>query len=129
SGANTVSAAAAVQDKIKQVKKIYPQLQFGLATDQSEFIRNSIDNLKHHAMIGAALAVLILLFFLRNVRSTLVVALSIPISIVSTFFLLYICGFSLNVMSPGEIALATGLIVDDATVVLVIIFRHIDRDM
>ncbi len=128
SGANTVSTADAVSKKLEQVQKLYPQLKWGLAADQSEFIRNSIGNLQHHALIGAALAVLILLFFLRNLRSTLVVALSIPISIVSTFTLMYICGFSLNVMSLGGLALATGLIVDDAVVVLENIFRHIERD-
>ena len=77
---------------------------------------------------GGVLAILILLFFLRNVRSTLVVALSIPISIISTFALLYVCGFTLNTMSLGGLALATGLIVDDAVVVLENIFRHIERD-
>src|SRR5258708_2693831 len=68
------------------------------------------------------------MFFLRNVRSTLVVALSIPISLVSTFALLYMCGFSLNTMSLSGLALAVGLIVDDAVVVLENIFRHIERD-
>lgn len=128
SGANTVSTAQALDEKIEQVKRLYPHLKFGLAYDQSRFISNSINNLKHHALIGGCLAVLILLFFLRNLRSTLVVALSIPISIISTFALLYFCGFSLNVMSLGGLALATGLIVDDAVVVLENIFRHIERD-
>jgi HAE1 family hydrophobic/amphiphilic exporter-1 len=72
--------------------------------------------------------VIILLFFLRNVRSTLVVALSIPISIISTFALIYLCGFSLNTMSLAGLALAVGLIVDDAVVVIENIFRHIERD-
>ena len=128
SGANTVATAEEVNKKLEQVKRLYPSLEISLAADQSEFIRNSIDNLKHHTLIGAALAVLILLFFLRNLRSTFVVALSIPISIVSTFTLMYMCGFSLNVMSLGGLALATGLIVDDAVVVLENIFRHIERD-
>jgi hydrophobic/amphiphilic exporter-1 (mainly G- bacteria), HAE1 family len=128
SGANTVGTVEAVQKKLEQVKKLYPQLHFGLAADQSSFIKDSINNLQHHAMIGGVLAILILLFFLRNIRSTLVVALSIPISIVSTFALLYMCGFTLNVMSLGGLALATGLIVDDAVVVLENIFRHIERD-
>ncbi len=128
SGANTVSTARAVMDKIKQVQKVYPNLQFRLAYDQSQFISDSIKDVEESALIGGALAVLILLFFLRNFRSTLVVALSIPISIVSTFALLYVCGFTLNTMSLGGLALATGLIVDDAVVVLENIFRHIERD-
>ncbi len=128
SGANTVSTAAAVQDKLEQIHKMYPQLNFRLAYDQAEFISGSIDDVKTSAMIGGVLAVIILLFFLRNIRSTLVVALSIPTSIVSTFALLYMCGFTLNTMSLGGLALATGLIVDDAVVVLENIFRHIERD-
>src|SRR5205807_1775180 len=82
----------------------------------------------HQSRGGGALAILSLLFCLRNSRSTLVVALSIPISIVSTFALLYVCGFTLNTMTLGGLALATGLIVDDAVVVLENIFRHIERD-
>src|SRR5437016_8365667 len=128
SGANTVSTAQAVFDKIKQAQRMYPNLQFSLAYDQSQFIADSIKNVRDSALIGGALAILILLFFLRNIRSTLVVALSIPISIVSTFALLYVCGFTLNTMSLGGLALATGLIVDDAVVVLENIFRHIERD-
>lgn len=128
SGANTVATAKAVEEKIRQIGKTYPQLKFRLAYDQSEFIAGSINDVQTSAMIGGTLAILILLFFLRNIRSTLVVALSIPISIISTFALLYMCGFTLNTMSLGGLALATGLIVDDAVVVLENIFRHIERD-
>ncbi len=126
--ANTVSTAQSVLERIGQIHRLFPHLRFQVAYDQSQFIEDSLDGLYHHALIGGALAVLILLFFLRNVQSTLVVALSIPISIVSTFTLLYLCGFTLNTMSLGGLALATGLIVDDAVVVLENIFRHIERD-
>lgn len=128
SGANTVTTAQSVEAKIEQIHKLYPNLEFKLAYDQAHFIADSITDVKTSALIGGVLAVLILLFFLRNFRSTLVVALSIPISIVSTFALLYMCGFTLNTMSLGGLALATGLIVDDAVVVLENIFRHIERD-
>ena len=128
SGANTISTAQAVFDKIALIQKLYPNLKFGLATDQSQFIRNSVNDVRSNAFIGGILAALILLFFLRNVRSTLVVATSIPISIISTFALLYVFGFTLNTMSLGAIALSTGLIVDDAVVVLENIFRHLERD-
>lgn len=128
SGANTVTTAEGVFKKLKLVNKLYPELKFGLAYDQSQFIRASVNNVRDAAIIGGVLAVLILLFFLRNVRSTLVVALSIPTSIISTFALLYMCGFTINTMSLGGLALATGLIVDDAVVVLENIFRHIERD-
>ncbi len=128
SGVNTVATAEAVFDKLKRVRQLYPHLKFRLAYDQSQFIRESVNNVRDAAIIGGILAVLILLFFLRNVRSTLVVALSIPTSIISTFALLYMCGFTINTMSLGGLALATGLIVDDAVVVLENIFRHIERD-
>src|SRR5256885_15265607 len=128
SGANTVTTAQAVEQKIEQIHRLYPNLTFRKAYDQAHFIAGSIDDVKKSAMIGGVLAVIILMFFLRNIRSTLVVALSIPISIISTFALLYMCGFTLNTMSLGGMALATGLIVDDAVVVLENIFRHIERD-
>ncbi len=128
SGANTIAAAEAIREKIAQAEKQYPNLQFKLAYDQSRFIENSIDRVKEDGIIGGVLAIIILLFFLRNVRSTLVVALSIPISVISTFALVYMCGFTLNTMSLSGLALAIGLIVDDAVVVLENIFRHMERD-
>src|SRR5579871_3941361 len=128
SQANTVETAKNVMAKLDQIKKLYPNLKFGLAYDQSQFIANSIEDVKNSAVIGGFLAILILLMFLRNFRSTFVVALSIPISIISTFALLYLCGFTINTLSLSGLALATGLIVDDAVVVLENIFRHIERD-
>ena len=128
SEANTVTTSANVEEKIKQVQKIYPQLKFSEAYNQAQFISASITDVESSALIGGALAILILMFFLRNIRSTMVVALSIPISIISTFALLYMCGFTLNTMTLGGMALSTGLIVDDAVVVLENIFRHIERD-
>lgn len=128
SGANTVTTAQAVYQKLEAVKRLYPHLKFAVAYDQAKFISQSVTDVKVNAMMGGLLAVLILLFFLRNFRSTVVVALSIPISIIATFALLYLGGFSINTMSLGGLALATGLIVDDAVVVLENIFRHIERD-
>ena len=128
SEANTVETAQNVMAKIAAIKKVYPDLKFGLAYDQSEFIAHSIEDVRSSAMIGGALAIIILLLFLRNFRSTFVVALSIPISIISTFALLYMCHFTINTISLSGLALATGLIVDDAVVVLENIFRHIERD-
>lgn len=128
SGANTISTAAGVSDRIEKIKELYPNLTFGLAYDQSQFIRDSVNHVRDSAIIGGILAIMLLLFFLRNVRSTLVVALSIPTSIISTFVLMYMCGFTINTMSLGGLALATGLVVDDAVVVLENIFRHIERD-
>ncbi len=128
SGANTVTTAQAIQERLKTVLKEYPMLKFNLAYEQAGFVQHSIDDMKNTAIIGGGLAVLILMMFLRNFRSTMVVALSIPISVVSTFALFYFMGFSLNTISLSGLALSTGLIVDDAVVVLENIFRHIERD-
>lgn len=128
SGANTVSTAQAVNDKLKLVHQMYPMLKFWPAYQQAPFVTASVNDLKSEAMIGGLLAVLILMMFLRNIRSTLVVALSIPISIISTFALFYFAGFTLNTLSLSGLALSTGLIVDDAVVVLENIFRHVERD-
>ncbi|RYG20978.1 efflux RND transporter permease subunit, partial [bacterium] len=124
--ANTVETARAVEAKIESLKKSYPNLKFTLAYEQAGFIEGSIDELKETAIIGGVLAILVITFFLRNLRSTLVVALSIPISIVSTFAIMYFGGFTLNTISLSGLALATGLIVDDAIVVLENIFRHME---
>lgn len=128
SDANTITTARAVEERMRRVREMYPQVRYQMIYDQSRFVQHAVDDLKMNALIGGVLAVLILLFFLRNVRSTLVVALSIPVSIISTFALVYLCGFTLNTMSLSGLALATGLIVDDAVVVLENIFRHIERD-
>ncbi len=127
SGGNTVTTAKSVEEKVAQIEARYPNLHFLKAYDQAQFIDNSIHDLQMNAIIGGILAVIVLLFFLRNYRSTMVVALSIPISITSTFSLLYLMGFTLNTMSLGGLALATGLIADDAVVVLENIYRHFER--
>ncbi|MCO5296323.1 MAG: efflux RND transporter permease subunit [Fimbriimonadaceae bacterium] len=128
SDANTVSTAENVKEKVAELQQRYPNLKFKAAYDQSRFIESSISDLEETAIIGAVLAILIITFFLRNLRSTFVVALSIPTSIISTFALLYFCGFTINTISLSGLALATGLIVDDAIVVLENIYRHIERD-
>ncbi|MEQ1823564.1 MAG: efflux RND transporter permease subunit [Fimbriimonadaceae bacterium] len=128
SDANTVAATEGVFKAIKEIQARNPDLNFGLLYHQANFIESSIVDLKESAVIGGVLAILLITFFLRNLRSTFVVALSIPISIVSTFSLLYFCGFTLNTISLSGLALATGLIVDDAIVVLENIYRHIERD-
>lgn len=128
SEANTVETSENIKKKIGEIQKRYPNLKFNVAYDQSQFIKKSILDLQETAVIGGVLAILIITFFLRNLRSTFVVALSIPISVISTFSLLYFCGFTLNTISLSGLALAVGLIVDDAIVVLENIYRHIERD-
>ena len=117
--ANTVSTADAVRKKLEQIKgQVPPDVELTTIDDQSTFIRNAINDVKWDAVIGGMLAILIIFLFLRDGWSTFVVALSLPTSIITTFFFMDQLDLSLNVMSLGGLALATGLVVDDSIVVL-----------
>ncbi len=125
--ANVVGTANDVYKKIADIAKRYPSMQIGVIFDQRGFIINAIDALEHTALYGAVLAVLIILLFLHSWRSTLIVAISLPISVLGTLFAAYLLGYSLNTMTLGGLALAVGLIVDDAIVVIENIYRHYIR--
>ncbi len=125
SGTNTIQVVDDVRKVLPQIQKRLPPGVIMLELfDQSIYIRNSITNLQHEALIGAGLAILVILVFLRNVRSTLVVSLSIPISIVCAFILIYFNNLGLNTFTLGGLALGVGRLVDDAIVVLENIYRH-----
>ncbi len=117
-GSNTVEVADAIKAEMKRVGADFPQLTLVPITDQSEYIQNSIDNLGRTILYGGILAIFVLLLFLRSVRGTLVVAVAIPTSIITTFALLHFGGFTLNLMTLGGLALGVGLMVDNAIVVL-----------
>lgn len=123
SGANTVAVAEAIKDEIGLINEERSDMELFVTTDQSEFIQSSINNVQSSAIWGSLLAVFILYLFLRNKSSTSIIALSIPISIIATFALLYFNGLTLNQMSFGGLALGVGLIVDNAIVVLENIVR------
>lgn len=123
SGQNTVRVVEEVNKELERLHEDYPQIQFITVRDSAKFIKDSINNVSSSALYGGILAVLVLLFFLVNVRSTLVIATSIPISIIATFTLMYFNGFTLNVMSLGGLALGIGMMVDNSIVVLENIFR------
>lgn len=127
-GGNTVSVVDAVLKALPQIQKDLPKgVKLQVVSDQSTFIRKSIKNLQHEAIIGALLAVAIVLIFLGSGTSTLIIAHSIPISIIATFVLLHFGKFTLNIMTLGGLALGVGRLVDDAIVVLENINRHIER--
>jgi HAE1 family hydrophobic/amphiphilic exporter-1 len=125
--ANVVAAANGVYQKIAQIQKRYPGMQIGVTFDQRGFITEAVTALEHTAIYGAVLAILIILLFLHSWRSTLIVAISLPISVMGTLFAAFILGYSLNTMTLGGLALAVGLIVDDAIVVIENIYRHMSR--
>lgn len=124
--ANIVRVADGVYTKLAEMKRRYPTMNFGVVLDQRSFIEESINALEHTAIYGAVLAILIILLFLHSLRSTLIVAITLPISILGTLFAAYMFRFSLNTMTLGGLALAVGLIVDDAIVVIENIFRHMN---
>ncbi|MCF8062286.1 MAG: efflux RND transporter permease subunit, partial [Deltaproteobacteria bacterium] len=123
SGTNTVAVARGVLRELERVNRDLPQMRIVPIIDTSDYIERSITNVGSSLFYGGLLAVLVLLFFLRNVRSTAIVATSIPISVVATFALMYFGGFTLNLMTLGGLALGVGMLVDNAIVVLENIFR------
>lgn len=127
SGANTVAVADGVQDAIEQLKKEVPDLRVTVVSDTAEIIRSSIYDLARDLILGSLLAVSILWLFLRSVRTTLLVGISIPVSVVFTFLLLYLNGRGLNLMTLGGLTLAVGLIIDDSIVVAEAIHRHLAK--
>ncbi|MHC9086164.1 efflux RND transporter permease subunit [Luteimonas sp. RIT-PG2_3] len=128
--ANTVATADAVHARLEQIGKQIPSdMALTIVDDQSTFIRAAISDVKKDAFIGGGLAILIIFLFLRNGWSTFVVSLSLPVSIVTTFFFMDQMGLSLNVMSLGGLALATGLVVDDSIVVLESIAKARERGL
>src|SRR5690606_18810905 len=117
--ANTVATADAVHARIAELRERLPaDIGLTVVDDQSKFIRAAISDVKVDAVFGGTLAILVIFLFLRSGWSTLVVGVSLPVSIVATFFFMDRLGLSLNVMSLGGLALATGLVVDDSIAVL-----------
>jgi len=123
SGANTVAVAQEARKVMEEINRERDDLEMLMVIDQSEFIKNSINNVQQSALWGGLLAIFVLYLFLRNGSSTFIIALSIPISIIATFGLLYFNNLTLNQMSFGGLALGIGLIVDNAIVVLENIVR------
>ncbi len=125
SGSNTVEVSNKIQSKIKEMQKQMPSdIKLSTAFDSAEFIRESVKTLQTEAIGGSLLAILIILLFLRNFSSTLIISFSIPFSIIVTFVLLYFRNMTLNIMTLGGLALGVGRLVDDSIVVLENIYRH-----
>ena len=122
--ANTVDVASGVLAEIKAINRDFPQLNVVPVIDQGNFIERSIRNVSRSVLYGGGLATLVLLFFLRNIRSTLVITLSIPISVIATFAMIFFGGFTINLMTLGGLALGVGMMVDSSVVVLENIYRR-----
>ena len=132
-GTNTVKVSDAVQASLEEVglqlAKVDPNLRVQLITDQARYIRQSVRQVLSTAAQGGALAILVLFLFLRSWKPTLIIAAAIPISVVATFFLMYLTDISLNIMSLGGLTLGIGLLVDNAIVVLEAIQRRRDQGL
>ncbi len=125
--ANTVMVARAVEAELEKLRKdgvLSGSLQVRTVFNQARFIQQAVDNVLWSAVLGAVLATLVLYLFLRHLRSTLLVALSIPISVLATFAMMYQMDVSLNIMSLGGIALGVGMLVDNSIVVLEAVHRQ-----
>ncbi|WP_435574580.1 efflux RND transporter permease subunit [Alterluteimonas muca] len=128
--ANTVATADAVHARLERLRKeVPPGIELTVVDDQAKFIRAAISDVKFDAVLGGTLAVLIIFLFLRSGWSTFVIGLSLPVSIITTFFFMDQMGLSLNVMSLSGLALATGLVVDDSIVVLESIAKARERGL
>jgi len=123
SGKNTVDVARGALEELEKINQEIPQIRIVPIIDTSQYIKNSIRNVGSSAIYGGILAIAILLLFLRNIRSTVIIATAIPVSIIATFALLYFSNLTLNIMTLGGLALGIGMLVDNAIVVLENIYR------
>ncbi len=125
---NTVAVVEAVKERLAEMETDLPEgYAFQVLGDDSVFINAALHNVQEHLIVGSALAALVVLIFLASWRSTLIAAVAIPISVVSTFGLMWAVGLSLNVVTMLALTLSVGIVVDDAIVVLENIYRFIEE--
>jgi hydrophobic/amphiphilic exporter-1 (mainly G- bacteria), HAE1 family len=124
--ANTIAVVDGIKSALSHLLDIPKQLQTNVVFDQSVFVKTAIDNLIHEGLIGLVLTGLMILIFLGNARATLAVFLSIPLSALATFVVLYFGGSSINSMILGGLALAFSRLIDNSVIVLENIFRHME---
>lgn len=128
SGTNTVRIIESVKSKLAQIEKTLPSgVGIRIVRDQSVFINASVASLEEHLLFGSLLASLVVLLFIRSIRSVLIAAIAIPTSIVATFTLLKAMNFTLNNMTLLALTLSVGIVIDDAIVVLENIVRHVEE--
>ena len=127
SGTNTVDVADRVRAAVDTLQRQLPEdVKLSVIRDDSQRIKASLDSVQHELMLGAALCILIIYFFLNSWRSTVITGLALPISIISAFFAMWVFGFTLNTMTLLALSLAIGLLIDDAIVVRENIVRHLE---
>ena len=126
--ANTVAVSDEILSSLDSIKNRLPDnVELNVVIDTAEFIRMSIDSVIENLLLGGLFAVLILLLFLKSIRATLVIGLSIPISVIATFTLMYFSGQTVNLLTMGGLALGIGMMVDSSIVILEHIFTYRER--
>lgn len=126
---NTVKAVELITAQLETIRQALPGYRFQVISNQGIFIRQAIGEVINSALLGMLLAVLVLFFFLRRVGTTLIVSLSIPISIIATFTMMYFNGLTLNVMTLSGLALGAGMLIDNVIVVIESIFRNREQGL
>ena len=126
SDGNTVAVSRLIREAVARLNRRLTGLELSIRIDKSEFVVQAIENIRRTAMSGMGLAAVVLVIFLRSFRSTVVIGVTMPFSVMATFVLIYAQDFSLNVVSFGGLALGLGLLVDNSIVVLESIYRHRD---
>ena len=127
-GTNTVKVVDDVLARLETIKQtLPPDIKTVVRQNQAVFIQRSIEDIQHHLILGSLLASIVVFFFLRNARSTVISAVAIPVSLIGTFIVMKIFGQTLNNMTLLALSLATGIVIDDAIVVLENIFRYVEE--
>jgi HAE1 family hydrophobic/amphiphilic exporter-1 len=129
SGTNTVQVADIIKQRLDEIRQqLPPDVHADVIRDQSRFIKASVDAINEHLIIGGLLAAIVVLLFMRNLRSTFIAALAVPISIVATFTAMVGLDMTLNNLTMLGLTLAVGIVIDDAIVVLENIYRYIEEE-
>jgi hydrophobe/amphiphile efflux-1 (HAE1) family protein len=129
-GTNYIEIVDEVFKRVEQIKKELPEdLKIGVALDSTESIRAAISEVQSTILYAFLLVVLVIYFFLRNWRTLIIPIVTIPISLIGAFFIMYLAGFSINILTLLAIVLATGLVVDDAIVVMEVIYAKVEKGM
>jgi HAE1 family hydrophobic/amphiphilic exporter-1 len=128
SGANVVEVARGVKGKLTEIKKILPPgVDIGISFDSSKFIEEAISDVQYDVLIGGLLAAGVMFIFLLSIRSTMITAISIPASLITSFGIMYIMGFTRNYMTMLALSMMVGVVIDDAIIVLENTYRHMEE--
>lgn len=129
SGTNTVKVIDNVKDKLKEIDKaLLPDIKYEIVGDQSIFIKGSLNAVKEHLIVGAILASIVILLFIGDLRSTFISAIAIPLSVIGSFSLMEVSGFTFNNITLLALVVGVGLVIDDAIVIIENIHRHLENE-